>query len=44
MAIVGYPNVLPNSGNCYPMVPLSPDDVRYIDELIIRINAMIGPG
>ena len=23
------------------MVPLSPDDVRYIDELIVRINAMI---
>ena len=41
VAIVGYPNVLPKSGNCYPMVPLSPDDVRYIDELIIRINTMI---
>ncbi len=41
VAIVGYPNVLPKSGNCYPTVPLSPDDVRYIDELIIRINAMI---
>ncbi len=39
--IVGYPAVLPQSGNCYPMVPLSPDDVRYIDELIRRINAMI---
>ena len=23
------------------MVPLSPDDIRYIDELIVRINAMI---
>ena len=41
VAIVGYPNVLPKSGNCYPMVPLSPDDVRYIDDLIIRINTMI---
>lgn len=41
VAIVGYPDVLPKSGNCYPTVPLSPDDVRYIDELIIRINAMI---
>jgi len=41
VAIVGYPDVLPDSGNCYPMVPLSPDDVRYIDELIIRINTMI---
>ncbi len=41
VAIVGYPDVLPKTGNCYPMVPLSPDDVRYIDELIIRINTMI---
>lgn len=41
VAIVGYPDVLPKSGNCYPMVPLSPDDMRYFDELIIRINTMI---
>ena len=33
--------MLPDEGNCWPTVPLSPDDVRYIDELIIRINAMI---
>jgi lysophospholipase L1-like esterase len=42
VAIVGYPDVLPKNGeSCYPMVPLSPDDIRYIDELIVRINAMI---
>ena len=42
VAIVGYPDVLPkNGGSCYPMVPLSPDDIRYIDDLIVRINAMI---
>jgi lysophospholipase L1-like esterase len=42
VAIVGYPDVLPdNGGSCYPMVPLSPDDIRYIDSLIVRINAMI---
>lgn len=42
VAIVGYPDVLPrNGGSCHPTVPLSPDDVRYIDELIIRINTMI---
>jgi lysophospholipase L1-like esterase len=42
VAIVGYPNVLPRDGtNCYPTVPLSPDDVKYIDALIIRINEMI---
>jgi lysophospholipase L1-like esterase len=42
VAIVGYPDPLPkNGGSCYPMVPLSPDDIRYIDELLVRINAMI---
>lgn len=42
VAIVGYPNVLPRDGtNCYPTVPLSSDDVTYIDALIIRINKMI---
>ena len=42
VAIVGYPDVLPKNGeSCWPMVPLSPDDIRYIDELLVRINAMI---
>ena len=42
VAIVGYPDVTPKNGeSCYPMVPLSADDLRYIDELIVRINAMI---
>jgi lysophospholipase L1-like esterase len=42
VAIVGYPDPVPKNGeSCWPMVPLSPDDIAYIDELIIRINAMI---
>jgi hypothetical protein len=42
VVIVGYPDVLPKNGeSCYPMVPLSPDDIRYIDEKIVQINAMI---
>jgi lysophospholipase L1-like esterase len=42
VAIVGYPHVTPPAGqSCYPMVPLSADDLQYIDELIRRINAMI---
>lgn len=42
VAIVGYPDVLPKNGeSCHPMVPLSPDDIRYIDEKIVQINAMI---
>src|SRR3954454_18241158 len=42
VAIVGYPDPVPTDGtSCWPEVPLSPDDIRYIDELLIRINAMI---
>ena len=34
--LVGYPDVLPRTGNgCWPLVPLSPDDVRYFDGLIV---------
>lgn len=40
--IVGYPDVAPlNGGSCYPLVPLSPDDLAYLDEMLRRLNAMI---
>jgi lysophospholipase L1-like esterase len=42
VAIVGYPDATARNGDsCWPAVPLSPDDMKYIDELIVRINAMI---
>jgi lysophospholipase L1-like esterase len=42
VAIVGYPHVTPPNGqSCYPTVPLSPDDLHYLDQLIQRINTMI---
>jgi hypothetical protein len=42
IAVVGYPDVLPRDGsNCYPLVPLSPDDVRYFDGLIVKTNEML---
>jgi lysophospholipase L1-like esterase len=42
VAIVGYPHVTPPNGeSCWPLVPLSPGDMHYVDELIIRINKMI---
>jgi hypothetical protein len=42
VAIIGYPDATARNGeSCWPLVPLSPDDMRYIDELINRINAMI---
>jgi lysophospholipase L1-like esterase len=42
VAIVGYPAVAPTDGTgCYPLVPMSSDDLAYINELLIAINAMI---
>jgi hypothetical protein len=42
VAIVGYPAVVPTDGTgCYPTVPLSPDDIAYFNELLVKINAMI---
>ena len=42
IVVVGYPDVLPRTGNgCHPLVPLSPDDVRYFDGLIVRLNEML---
>ena len=42
VAIVGYPAVVPTDGtSCYPTVPLSPDDIAYFNELLLRINVMI---
>jgi lysophospholipase L1-like esterase len=42
IVLVGYPDVLPRTGDgCYPLVPLSPDDVRYFDGLIVQTNAML---
>ena len=40
--IVGYPAVAPNNGKgCYPLVPLSDDDITYLDAMLRRTNAMI---
>jgi lysophospholipase L1-like esterase len=40
--IVGYPDVTPrNRTSCYPLVPLSADDLAYLDEMLHRTNAMI---
>jgi lysophospholipase L1-like esterase len=40
--IVGYPDVAPRTGRgCYPLVPLSVDDLAYLDEMLRRTNAML---
>jgi lysophospholipase L1-like esterase len=40
--VVGYPDVAPRGGRgCYPLVPFSPDDLAYLDEMLRRTNAML---
>jgi lysophospholipase L1-like esterase len=40
--IVGYPAVAPGNGKgCYPLVPLSDDDIAYLDAQLRATNAMI---
>jgi lysophospholipase L1-like esterase len=42
IVLVGYPDVLPRTGSgCWPLVPLSADDVRYFDGLIVQTNQML---
>ncbi|HUI04991.1 MAG TPA: SGNH/GDSL hydrolase family protein, partial [Acidimicrobiales bacterium] len=31
--VVGYPDILPQSGNCYPTMPLTSGDVSYLNTL-----------
>lgn len=39
--VVGYPDILPQSGNCYPKVPLTTGDVAYLNGMEKELNAML---
>jgi len=39
--VVGYPDILPQSGNCYPSVPLTTGDVAYLNGVEKDLNAML---
>jgi lysophospholipase L1-like esterase len=40
--LVGYPAVAPRNGKgCYPLVPLSDDDIAYLEGMLRRTNAML---
>lgn len=42
IVVVGYPDVLPPSGDgCYSDMSLSPDDLRYLDGLLVKTNEML---
>ncbi|HWX44617.1 MAG TPA: SGNH/GDSL hydrolase family protein [Solirubrobacteraceae bacterium] len=39
--VVGYPDILPQSGNCWPSVPLTTGDVAYLNSVEKDLNAML---
>lgn len=39
--VVGYPDILPQSGSCWPQVPLTSGDVKYLNGVEKALNAML---
>jgi lysophospholipase L1-like esterase len=39
--VVGYPDILPHQGNCWPQVPLTTGDVAYLDGVEHDLNSML---
>lgn len=41
LLVVGYPDILPQSGNCWPTVPLTTGDTAYLNNVEKELNAML---
>jgi lysophospholipase L1-like esterase len=41
IAIVGYPDMFPQSGGCWPAVPITNGDVAYLLGIEVKVNAML---
>ncbi len=39
--VIGYPDILPQRGNCYPQLTLTTGDVAYLNQLEMALNAML---
>lgn len=39
--VVGYPDILPQAGNCYPQLPLTTGDVAYLNQLEMTLNSVL---
>jgi hypothetical protein len=39
--VIGYPEILPQRGNCYPQLTLTTGDVAYLNQLEMALNAML---
>ncbi|MET9627112.1 SGNH/GDSL hydrolase family protein [Lentzea sp. NPDC006480] len=42
VVVVGYLRILPPSGGCWPIVPISQGDVPYLDNVQQQLNGMLG--
>ena len=41
MVVVGYPDLFPRSGGCWPAVPITAGDVGFLRAFEVRLNAML---
>ena len=41
IVLVGYPDMFPQSGGCWPRVPITDGDVAYLRGIELRLNAML---
>ncbi len=41
VVMVGYPDILPQSGNCYPTMPLTTGDTSYLNGVEKQLNSML---
>jgi lysophospholipase L1-like esterase len=41
IVVVGYPDVFPQSGGCWPAVPITAGDVAYLRGTEVKVNAML---
>ena len=41
VVVVGYPDLFPQSGGCWPAVPITSGDVAYLRGIELKLNAML---
>lgn len=41
IVVVGYPDMFPQSGGCWPAVPITNGDVAYLRGVEVKVNAML---
>jgi lysophospholipase L1-like esterase len=39
--VVGYPDIVPQYGSCYPQLPLTTGDIAYLNGVELALNAML---